>query len=202
VAGHKKSLTVKPCKKTEIHAETVYSDKGYNCLSWNKIIKTLLSSVTFLLSKVISIEVEVYEKQKEKVLAVDSYITAIGKVIQIGKDRVMVAESIGFPKETLLENRRNGYLTALTIELIFLGILAGGFFLKKKRKDYERILGIHNRNVEMPPGYECCVCLTNPREVIFEPCRHLCVCLECNHQLSECPVCRTVISNTVEIHFS
>jgi len=37
----------------------------------------------------------------------------------------------------------------------------------------------------------CVVCLTEERDTILLPCRHLCVCASCFDHLERCPVCRT-----------
>uniref|UniRef100_A0A7S2SWX2 RING-type domain-containing protein n=1 Tax=Rhizochromulina marina TaxID=1034831 RepID=A0A7S2SWX2_9STRA len=38
---------------------------------------------------------------------------------------------------------------------------------------------------------ECVVCLTEAKDTILLPCRHLCVCRHCFRQIDKCPVCRT-----------
>ena len=38
---------------------------------------------------------------------------------------------------------------------------------------------------------ECVVCLSEPKQVLFLPCRHLCVCKDCLVHVDRCPVCRT-----------
>ena len=42
----------------------------------------------------------------------------------------------------------------------------------------------------------CCICLTNPSNIIFTDCGHLCICGSCNEKLTElkCPMCRTEIT--------
>ena len=44
---------------------------------------------------------------------------------------------------------------------------------------------------------ECVICLTNPPQVLFCNCGHLCLCVECNKMetLKTCPVCKT--ENTI-----
>jgi E3 ubiquitin-protein ligase MGRN1 len=41
---------------------------------------------------------------------------------------------------------------------------------------------------------ECVVCLTNTRDTLILPCRHICVCHECATELNKngqaCPICR------------
>ena len=40
---------------------------------------------------------------------------------------------------------------------------------------------------------ECCVCLSEPSNCLFLPCRHLKTCMGCSQKLSLCPVCRAKI---------
>ena len=45
---------------------------------------------------------------------------------------------------------------------------------------------------------ECVICLTNPSNILFCNCRHICVCEECNktrESLEKCPICKT--ENTI-----
>ena len=40
---------------------------------------------------------------------------------------------------------------------------------------------------------ECVICLTNPPNVLFCNCGHLCLCLECERKKisNKCPICKT-----------
>ena len=42
----------------------------------------------------------------------------------------------------------------------------------------------------------CCICLSNPSNVIFTDCGHICICENCNKSIIElkCPLCRTIIT--------
>ena len=45
---------------------------------------------------------------------------------------------------------------------------------------------------------ECVICLTNPSNILFCNCGHLCVCKECSktgESLEKCPICKT--ENTI-----
>ena len=45
---------------------------------------------------------------------------------------------------------------------------------------------------------ECVICLTNPPNILFCNCGHLCVCEECNkteESLEKCPICKTENTN-------
>ena len=47
----------------------------------------------------------------------------------------------------------------------------------------------------------CSVCLDAKRAVMFEPCRHVCVCEECAELLDRCPLCRNVCTGKVKLFF-
>ena len=45
----------------------------------------------------------------------------------------------------------------------------------------------------------CVICLTEPPNVLFTDCRHICICFECEEikPLSKCPYCKTTISTKI-----
>ncbi len=43
----------------------------------------------------------------------------------------------------------------------------------------------------------CVVCLSAERNVLLLPCKHLVLCSGCASQVSACPMCRTVVQDTV-----
>ena len=50
--------------------------------------------------------------------------------------------------------------------------------------------------IEVPETLECIVCMENMKEVMMEPCGHVCLCRQCSERLRlpsgrvKCPVCR------------
>ena len=50
--------------------------------------------------------------------------------------------------------------------------------------------------IEVPDSLECIVCMTNMKEVMLEPCGHVCICRDCADRMRlpsgrvKCPVCR------------
>ena len=55
-------------------------------------------------------------------------------------------------------------------------------------------------------GTRCTVCLDQPREVLLQPCGHVCVCGDCSKRLrcsgNQCPICRVNIVNTQRAYIS
>jgi hypothetical protein len=49
------------------------------------------------------------------------------------------------------------------------------------------------------PNNLCSVCFTNERNIVFQPCRHLCVCDSCSSNLimQTCPLCRSEIRDRI-----
>ncbi|KAJ2136499.1 hypothetical protein J3F82_006321, partial [Coemansia sp. RSA 637] len=50
---------------------------------------------------------------------------------------------------------------------------------------------------------QCAICLSDDRDTVMLPCRHLCMCRECantyRQQSNKCPICRTVIETILHI---
>ena len=53
----------------------------------------------------------------------------------------------------------------------------------------------------IPAEVTCCICLTNQRNTVFQPCGHLCCCDECGN-LDQCPVCREAITNKLKVYIA
>lgn len=53
--------------------------------------------------------------------------------------------------------------------------------------------GIWDKNDSL----ECTVCLTDFKDVIFIPCRHIAVCRYCNKHVTKCPLCRVSVRSFV-----
>ncbi|KAJ1900812.1 hypothetical protein LPJ66_001235 [Kickxella alabastrina] len=56
------------------------------------------------------------------------------------------------------------------------------------------------RNDESP---QCAICLSDDRDTVLLPCRHMCMCRECantyRQQSNKCPICRTVVDTILHI---
>lgn len=51
-------------------------------------------------------------------------------------------------------------------------------------------------------GPKCRGCGKRVASVVVLPCRHLCVCTDCDRHFRACPVCLTVKNSTVEVYLS
>ena len=75
--------------------------------------------------------------------------------------------------------------------------------LKLKNQCYD--LNIINQNLKtdveyLKKKYECCVCMSNPKNVILEPCYHFSICEECLKNFNKCPICRKEIELYYKIY--
>ncbi|TNJ30758.1 Ankyrin repeat protein 2 [Giardia muris] len=54
----------------------------------------------------------------------------------------------------------------------------------------------------LPEGMTCVICLTNPKDTLLQPCKHLCTCSGCSSRLKgqPCPLCRTPVESTVKVY--
>uniref|UniRef100_A0A914WCS9 Leucine rich repeat and sterile alpha motif containing 1 n=1 Tax=Plectus sambesii TaxID=2011161 RepID=A0A914WCS9_9BILA len=49
---------------------------------------------------------------------------------------------------------------------------------------------------------ECVVCLAAQVALVFVPCGHVCVCVDCGTTLTECPLCRAAIMEKIDLYAS
>ena len=104
---------------------------------------------------------------------------------------------------------RNPYKILLTIHLIYdpNEIHNMEYDTQTEIEELELRLGNLRRNLESYQNRPketnkciksdtCCICLSNPSNIIFTDCGHLCICEACNEKLTElkCPICRTEIT--------
>lgn len=69
------------------------------------------------------------------------------------------------------------------------------------------IYPINNETENRTTNLTCVVCMENDRNILIEPCHHLCCCSACIVQMRDssnfhCPICRVSIEQAVEIYFS
>jgi hypothetical protein len=65
-----------------------------------------------------------------------------------------------------------------------------------------RIFGFNEKGNDEENGAECTVCLTEPKDTVLLPCRHLCVCKTCFSHIDKCPVCRSLFDTHVRFDAS
>ena len=73
----------------------------------------------------------------------------------------------------------------------------------------DEIRRLNSANMKNSSAEKCTVCLSNPFEILFQPCGHVCVCQDCARKLqkssrfeTKCPICRTVIGDSQRIYLS
>ncbi|KAG0556346.1 hypothetical protein M758_11G044700 [Ceratodon purpureus] len=59
-----------------------------------------------------------------------------------------------------------------------------------------------NENKELREQRTCRVCRCNDVSMLLLPCRHLCLCQDCEGQLNACPLCRTRKNASVQVYMS
>ncbi|GIY49731.1 e3 ubiquitin ligase Rnf157 [Caerostris darwini] len=76
----------------------------------------------------------------------------------------------------------------------------------------QEIYGIENKNAHQPEladedvedsGFDCVICMSDPRDTMILPCRHLCLCNSCSdslrYQANNCPICRAPFRALLQI---
>lgn len=75
---------------------------------------------------------------------------------------------------------------------------------KGKRPDYKTQKSAIQANWNTDERFQCKICLDNPVEVLFLPCKHVCCCQTCSNKLRvrECPICRGQIKAIQPLYFA
>jgi hypothetical protein len=67
------------------------------------------------------------------------------------------------------------------------------------RRSDGQVLRLVSAFTDMREDGACCVCLSAPAAVLFEPCAHLACCVDCASVLKACPICTSPIKRRLEI---
>ncbi|KAH3736359.1 hypothetical protein DPMN_042922 [Dreissena polymorpha] len=60
--------------------------------------------------------------------------------------------------------------------------------------------GMMEENIRLKGILMCCICGTNHVNILFLPCTHLKVCLECSRNLRSCPLCKREIKDKIRTY--
>ncbi|CAG7786666.1 unnamed protein product [Allacma fusca] len=115
----------------------------------------------------------------EKILPVGSILTAIGRVTRLPDGTTHISHP----------QHPSGHLPFILTTMSIDGKHKGNIRRDiVKKRNPNGIAGLHDSQI-------CITCLSNPREVLFVPCGHICTCVDCWAKLQDyrCPVCRDYI---------
>ncbi|XP_060582699.1 E3 ubiquitin-protein ligase MGRN1-like isoform X2 [Ruditapes philippinarum] len=133
-------------------------------------------------------------------------------------------EEIPVVIQCIAEDDENSMHAHMTFALIERSSLDGCYVVKPlKQKQFvhglsyllQEIYGIENKNNEKvkdedgddddieDSGAECVICMSDMRDTLILPCRHLCLCSTCaeslRYQASSCPICRSPFRALLQI---
>ena len=106
-----------------------------------------------------------------------------------------------FTKDEVLKCYEQHVRTNLWEDLDALaGCELGCFCYPSQRCHGDVLIKLYQEKVNLnktviPETWNCIICLSKPRNVVMDPCMHLCICLDCSKQLLQnrmrkCPICR------------
>lgn len=197
-------VLIQPEDSTEIHANQIYSEFGYFQLSLGQVIKNIASTVLILFTRFFGVYVEISQQITEEVIPVNASITALGTLRQYSKLPSLIPSHIALSKTQLLVAAKRTFHISLAVQLVA-GTLCAclGTVIYLRRREVDSLKEWYERQrVLMPENYTCAICCDNPRDVIFHPCNHVCVCQVCNQDVESCPICRQEIEKRIIIVLS
>lgn len=126
-------------------------------------------------------------------LPVGASVCVAGSYVSTVTEPVILGKIVAFSKRQILEKYQYPFLIYTLGQLVFGGIaIYTGQKLDEIRRKKRLIRNRYSGN-EVEAGRECKICLTNPCDVIFDPCKHMCCCKACAGCVRDCPVCRAYI---------
>ncbi|WAQ97338.1 RN157-like protein [Mya arenaria] len=133
-------------------------------------------------------------------------------------------EEIPVVIQCIAEDDESSLHAHMTFAMIEKSSLEGGYVIKPlKQKQFihglcyllQEIYGIENKNNDKvkdddgeedeleDSGAECVICMSDMRDTLILPCRHLCLCSTCaeslRYQASNCPICRSPFRALLQI---
>jgi hypothetical protein len=100
----------------------------------------------------------------------------------------------------------NNWIIGLSIPCLLAGALA--IWLGLQRKKRKQTLQRQRSNMvvdfsNLADDYKCIICVERPRNLIYKPCLHFCVCDICSHEIksNNCPVCKKEFTDVIEVNF-
>ncbi|KAH3863639.1 E3 ubiquitin-protein ligase MGRN1-like isoform X2 [Dreissena polymorpha] len=133
-------------------------------------------------------------------------------------------EEIPVVIQCIAEDEESSMHAHMTYAVIEKSSLEGGYVVKPlKQKQFihglcyllQEIYGIENKNNDKvkdddgdeddmdDSGAECVICMSDMRDTLILPCRHLCLCSTCaeslRYQASNCPICRSPFRALLQI---
>ena len=76
---------------------------------------------------------------------------------------------------------------------------------QKDLSEQDMVLEVLEIDAEGERGEKCVICWTNPKDSIFYPCGHQCLCFECSQRFKKeakhqvCPICRNRIKDIIRV---
>jgi len=138
----------------------------------------------------------------EEVVPVGVSVCVAGHYLFSSKSPTITASIVAFSKKEIVDKFKWPFLVLSLLQVICGGIaIYAGIRLsrlnRRQQEEQHRYEG-----VAVEAGRECKICLTNPCDVILEPCKHMCCCRPCSLEMADCPMCRKAIEGRTNVFVS
>ena len=69
--------------------------------------------------------------------------------------------------------------------------------IKERQDELDELL----KETTLPENVNrCCICLDKKSEFLNTACGHLCLCVDCKHNIKECPMCRVKVTSIIKVY--
>ena len=195
------SLDITVTPNSEFLAKTIYDKTEYKPVSfWGGVARVLVDVVNVFIVGEISYEAAT--RKVEEVFPVGVSACVAGWYVASASKPTFAANIVAFNKQSILSNYKWPFIILSICQLISGGIAVYTYtHLQKLQRQKDAQQRVYEGQ-SVQAGRECKICLTNPCDVIFQPCQHMCCCKICAQQVATCPMCRANVEARTEVFIS
>jgi hypothetical protein len=201
ISGNSRSLDVFLDQNTVANTERAYFSRKSEFIGWKDAIKSVFHMFLGIYSSAIRHSWRNTVITSENIIRKGSELIVKGILGKNSESVYIKPEYLtGGTDIDLLQARRR--LTVSFKLFCIFGLIwaAGKVYIKAKRGEWRLFSKNRVVNNSEAQTSDCIICLTYPRDVVFEPCKHLAVCSLCM-ALDSCPICRAKVNSVNKLVF-
>lgn len=185
---------------TVVEGEVIYKAKKNDKVEGKDLLKSIIHLTLLWFSRTISRSFRQTRTCAEEVIRPGAEIVAKGILQQKHSSLYIRPDIIMQNKSISLLKASKSLKISVKLLIFFSVIWAGTSIYRKARNGSYKIFSKHAAKEEPSEFNECIICLTNSRNIIINPCKHMAICNNCTN-VDKCPICRVHIDSFDQITF-
>ena len=174
---------------TPVEGEIIYREENTKRIGRGDALKSIIHLILMFFSSSISLSWRKTILGTEQVIKPGVDIMIRGLLQEFNSKLYMRPSFLSINTNALLLRAKNSLSVSLKLMLGFGILWAAANLYKQARTGLLKIFSKKKKEAEIAETNECIICLTNRRDIIINPCKHMAICSNCS-DLKKCPICR------------